>query len=115
MASTQRGSIQPEDARATVLIVDDDAAVLWVMRRTLESEGYRVLAAKSPLEGIHIYEREVASITLIIADVMMPELTGPQMVAKLAERWPELAVLYVSGYADSVQLAEVDRQALRTA
>jgi two-component system cell cycle sensor histidine kinase/response regulator CckA len=110
MASTERGAIKSQPTGATVLIVEDDATVLWVMRRTLESEGYRVLAARSPLEGIHLYEREADSITLLIADIMMPDLTGPEMVAKLNERWPELPVLYVSGYADSVQLAAVGQQ-----
>jgi CheY-like chemotaxis protein len=109
MARADAPSDGPE-ASVTVLVVDDDATVLLAMRRTLESGGYRVLAAQGPSEGMALFEREAESIRLLIADVMMPDLTGPEMVARLATRWPRFPVLYVSGYADPTQLATVGEQ-----
>jgi CheY-like chemotaxis protein len=68
------------------MVVEDDAPVRRIIARALEFDGFRVLSAAGPLEGLALFEREAESIALVIADVMMPDLTGPEMVARIAER-----------------------------
>jgi two-component system cell cycle sensor histidine kinase/response regulator CckA len=85
----------------TVLIVEDDEALLQVTQRTLKNAGYTILAAGSPAEAIRTSESFRGPIHLMVTDVIMPGLNGPQMAAHLFTLRPEMRVIYVSGYADS--------------
>jgi CheY-like chemotaxis protein len=64
----------------------------------LEELGYRPVACAGGREALDILEREGGGIELVITDIMMPEMTGPELVAAVAARWPSVAILYVTGY-----------------
>jgi two-component system cell cycle sensor histidine kinase/response regulator CckA len=89
-----------ERGSQTILIVEDDAALLQVTRRSLEEAGYAVLAAGSPAEAIHVSESHPGPIHLMVTDVIMPGINGPQLAVHLSPPRPEMKVLYVSGYTD---------------
>jgi PAS domain S-box-containing protein len=83
----------------TILVVEDEPAVLKVIQRALEDCGYRVLAARHPDEALEILRVPGRAIDLVVTDMMMPGMTGRELaIAALAER-PRLGVLYLSGYA----------------
>jgi len=84
----------------TLLLAEDDAAVRRLIRRTLESRGYRVLVAQSGSEALEVAERHAERIALLITDVIMPGLGGADLAAQLCEEDTELRVLFVSGYAE---------------
>ena len=88
----------------TILIVEDDAALLQVTRRSLEEVGYAVLAARAPLEAIQISESHQGPIHLMVTDVIMPGMSGDQLASHLSAMRPEMKVLYVSGYTDNAIL-----------
>jgi len=83
----------------TVLLVEDEDAVRTVAKRMLEREGFRVVHAGSPREAMDIVAHH-DDIALILTDVVMPEMSGPELVAKLWARCPGARVLFMSGYTD---------------
>ena len=96
------GSDTPADA-LSILVVEDDARVLAATVDAVSELGHTAVACGNPLEAEALVEGQLAQgqggFDLILSDVLMPELTGPEMVAQLKQRWPELSVLFVTGYA----------------
>jgi signal transduction histidine kinase/CheY-like chemotaxis protein len=86
----------------TVLLVEDEAAILKLAERMLKKLGYRVIAANSPLEAIAMAQRHPEPIDLLITDVIMPELNGRDLADRLNEFLPGLKVLFMSGYTSDV-------------
>jgi two-component system cell cycle sensor histidine kinase/response regulator CckA len=86
---------------ATILIVDDDPAILALTGAVLRGEGYTVLSAGSGWQAVEVYESAAQPIRLLVADVIMPDLTGPVLAARLRTRQPDLRVLFISGYHDT--------------
>jgi len=84
----------------TIMIVEDDAALLQVTHRSLEEIGYTILVALSPAEAIRTSERHPGPIHLMVTDVIMPGMSGAQLASHLSATRPEMKVLYVSGYTD---------------
>ncbi|MGH7508787.1 MAG: PAS domain S-box protein [Gemmatimonadales bacterium] len=85
-------------AGEVVLIAEDEAMVRSIMARTLRDCGYTVLEAGHGREALDLLETEGHRVSLIVADVVMPDMGGREMAARVAERWPQLPVLFTSGY-----------------
>jgi two-component system cell cycle sensor histidine kinase/response regulator CckA len=81
----------------TVLVVDDEAPIREVERRTLEASGYQVTEACGGAEAIALLSTGVP-LDLLIADLDMPDLTGDEMVRRIRATRPDLKVLYVTGH-----------------
>jgi len=84
----------------TILIVEDDAALLQVIRQSLEEVGYVTLAARGSAEAIYIFENHSGTINLMVTDVIMPGMSGDHLASRLSALRPEMKVLYISGYTD---------------
>ncbi len=89
-----------ESARATILAVDDDRAVLGFLEQSLTAAGYRVITAAGGWEAIQAYEKS-GPVQLLLTDVIMPDLTGPVLAERLRTRQPGLPVVFVSGFHDA--------------
>jgi hypothetical protein len=85
--------------REVVLVVEDEMALRKLVGRTLTRHGYRVLEAGTAPEGLVLAAQSKERIHLVVSDVVMPQMSGPEMVSQLRETVPDLKVLYVSGYA----------------
>jgi two-component system cell cycle sensor histidine kinase/response regulator CckA len=83
----------------TVLLVEDAAALRELTRRLLERLGYSVLVAANADDARQLFDRK-PSIDLLLTDVVMPGVSGPELVKQLVERRPALKVIYMSGYTD---------------
>ncbi len=94
------GSVPTPSLRGseTLLLVEDDAGVRELARRNLSAQGYDVLTAGDGREALRIVEVRQGNIALLVTDVVMPEMSGPELVAAIHGRWPELPVIYMSGY-----------------
>ena len=84
----------------TVLLVEDEPAVRQLARRVLEAHGYRVLEAADGLQALELAKQH-GVIDLLVADVVMPRMNGPELAAAIAAFLPGLRTLYVSGYTAS--------------
>jgi len=84
----------------TLLLVEDDDGVRQFLRRALQRGGYTVLEARNAGEALLIFEQHTGPIGLVVTDVVMPRMTGPQLVARLRALRAELRVVYVSGYSE---------------
>ena len=93
--------LEPERPQApTILIVEDEPALRSLVRTVLAEEDYRVLEASNGRDAISVVERHNEHIDLLLTDVVMPEMSGPELVSHLKSVRPDTKVLYVSGYAD---------------
>jgi len=84
----------------TVLVAEDDEQVRAVIRRVLVRAGYQVLEARSGGDALAVAERYEGHIDLLVSDVVMPEMGGPELGGALRGRRPDLRLLYMSGYTD---------------
>lgn len=85
----------------TVLVVDDDVRILALTGEMLRLAGYRVLKANIASEADLIFERNAAEIDLLLSDVQMPSLSGPELAVRLRQRNPRLPVVFMSGCAEN--------------
>jgi DNA-binding NtrC family response regulator len=94
----------------TVLLVEDEEAVRVVAQRMLERNGYQVVVARDPIEALELPDEVGEQIDVLMTDVVMPHMSGAALAARLLARWPELRVLYVSGYTDGTVMAHGVRE-----
>jgi CheY-like chemotaxis protein len=84
----------------TLLLAEDEQAVRRLARSVLERYGYNVLEAASGAEAIELIKR-TANISLLITDVVMPQMSGKELAANAGTVYPNIRVLYLSGYTDN--------------
>ena len=84
----------------TILVVDDEAAVLSIASAFLARCGYDVLQANSGAEALEICGKRDSVIHLLLTDVTMPNMTGPQLAGRIQSLHPEMCVMFMSGYRD---------------
>ncbi|MFH1742174.1 MAG: PAS domain S-box protein, partial [bacterium] len=92
----------PRRGTETVMIVEDEAALLKIGRRMLEELGYTVLTANTPGEAIRLVEEHSGDIDLLITDVVMPEMNGRELAERLTRLKPGTKCLFMSGYTANV-------------
>ena len=92
---------EPENAqpsgKQTILFVDDDIRLLIPITKCLKKAGFEVIASQSPLEATVIFAKHMSEIDILVTDVQMPGLSGPNLYAKLDGEKPGLPVLFISG------------------
>lgn len=87
---------------ARILLVDDERMVLDYVQLLLEGAGYNVLAADTPQAALQL-SLKAGDIDLLVADVVMPEMSGPELHKNILETRPGLKVLFMSGYPDAAK------------
>ena len=93
-------AIDPARGRETILLVEDEPAVRGLVRETLRLQGYTVLEARHGIEALVTSARYGGAIHLLLTDVVMPQMSGPEVAEKILTVRPEIKVLYMSGYPD---------------
>jgi two-component system cell cycle sensor histidine kinase/response regulator CckA len=100
LPASKRSAVKEEPA-ATILLAEDEPALRKLARLILEEEHYRVIEARNGRDALELAARYRGTIDLLLTDIVMPELSGPDLVAQLASVRPDLSVIYMSGYTDS--------------
>jgi len=83
----------------TVLLVEDNAVIRRVIRQMLADQGYAVIEAEDGRSGLLTANSHKGRLDLVLTDIVMPGLNGPELVSQLKTSHPEISVLYMSGYA----------------
>lgn len=93
------GKLVPRaEAGETILVVEDQPATAQITRILLESWGYKVLEAHCATEAIEVFDRTNGEIDLLLTDVIMPGMSGPQLAGELLKRRGDLRIVFMSGY-----------------
>jgi CheY-like chemotaxis protein len=90
----------PESTKETILLVDDEQSVRSIVLKILRRASYSVLEAENGEAALRVAEAHPGKIDLVITDMYMPGLRGPEVADRLARTRPGLRVLFMSGYAD---------------
>ncbi len=88
--------------KGTILIVDDEPAIVRLVKRMAEKLGYRVLEALSPNAAIRMAREHLGAIDLMISDVIMPEMNGKDLMNYIRTIYPNIGVVFMSGYTSNV-------------
>ena len=84
----------------TVLLVEDDPGVREAARRIFEKSGYNLLVAEDGKSALRIVEEYPNPIHIMVTDVVMPGMSGKELSDRLSPKYPDMKVLYMSGYMD---------------
>lgn len=105
--------------RGTVLIVDDDPAVLILIHSMLTAAGYRVLHARGRADAVRLAWQKHIRIDLVLLDVYLPGVSGTELAEEILSIRPDIRVLWMSGFVDEgfirIQPAAPERDGLLTA
>ncbi len=88
---------------ATILVVEDEPLVRELTTQLLAEAGYRVLEASRAAQALTVFEANAAQIGLVLSDVVLPDMSGPLLIKRLAEQAPGLGAILMSGYAPMAQ------------
>ncbi len=97
-ADTAKVSLDSLSGTETILVVEDEEFVLVLVRRVLMELGYTVLGARNGAEALEIIRKKEGDIRLILTDVVMPRMSGPELALRAAESLPGVTILYMSGH-----------------
>jgi two-component system cell cycle sensor histidine kinase/response regulator CckA len=97
------GILQPSPQ--TILLVDDELSVLTIVDTVLRRSGYHVIAVSDPLQAVPYSQNGDLRIDLLLTDIVMPQMDGPQLAELFGAASPTTKVLYMSGHASAAILA----------
>jgi signal transduction histidine kinase len=92
----------------TILVTEDEEAIRDLIEHVLSEQGYRVITAADGAEALDLVRQNDGEIDLVITDVVMPNLSGPEMVQRLRANRPGTKVIFMSGYAKQGSLAAIE-------
>ena len=95
--------------KATILVVDDEESSLQLLQEALEVAGYRVFTAS---DGVQAWDAlasgRLKDVALLLTDLVMPNMDGMELARKVTHEYPDLPILFMSGYADDIVYANQD-------
>jgi CheY-like chemotaxis protein len=106
MTGTEESAVEPESARGseTILVVEDDEMVRKLACQSLRMYGYQVVEAANAAEALLLGKAYQGPITLMLTDVVMPQMSGIELASRLNQLRPGMRVVYMSGYTDDAFL-----------
>lgn len=93
-----------------ILFVEDEDAVRMFGARALKDKGYEVIEAASGIEALELIKDQKIQVDLIITDVVMPQMDGPQMINEIRKILPDMRVIFISGYAEDSFRKKLDTE-----
>ncbi len=101
-----RGRAIAHAGSETILLVEDEQSVRAVTSEILQSNGYKVIESRDGEEALHDFKRHHGPIDLLLTDVIMPRMKGPELASRLIDTQPRLKVIYMSGYNEEAILGQ---------
>jgi CheY-like chemotaxis protein len=88
-----------------ILVVDDDPMIRVIVSRTLELGGYRVELADCGARAMEALSAHPDAVELVITDLVMPGMSGQELIGAICERWPHIRIMWISAYTAEVVVA----------
>ena len=101
--------LTPPGGRETVLVVDDEDGLCDITARILRKAGYAVLTANGGLQALAVVGADTTRIDLLLTDVRMPGMTGPELATRLLTIRPDTRIMFMSGYSDAFRPGDTDQ------
>jgi len=101
-SSDQTLRFEADDYHPTVLLVEDEEAVRNLITEILNGVGFKVVASPGGRQALEVLQNNSESIGLLLTDVVMPEMSGRELVRKVHQSYPGIPILYMSGYTPEV-------------
>ena len=95
------GDALQDRGSGTILVAEDEPAVLALAARVLRARGYTVLEARNGVDAIRATEEHAGPVDMLLTDVVMPRVGGPELAERLKPTYPDIRVIFMSGYADN--------------
>lgn len=95
--SNEQDGVLPRGQGELLMVVDDDTAILDIMKKTLEFFGYRVIVAQDGARAVGLYALNRAEVAVVLTDMMMPVMDGPALIAALRHIDPKVRIIAASG------------------
>jgi CheY-like chemotaxis protein len=99
-------SVLPRGNGETILVIDDEASILTITSQTLQAFGYRVLTAMDGADGVAVYAEHKNKIAVVITDMMMPIMEGPNVIRAMIRINPAVKIIAASGLNANGSLAK---------
>ncbi len=96
----EKAPIKVRETSLTILLVEDEERLQRSIKQILERAGYAVLPASQAVEALRIFEEHDGQIDLVLTDVGLPRIRGPELVVRLRSQRPDIAVIYMSGFGE---------------
>lgn len=85
-----------------ILVVDDDPAICRLVAEAVTAPGFHVYTAKDGVEALRLVDDPSTTIDLLLVDVVMPRLNGPELVRVVSSHYPEIKIIFMSGYQNDI-------------
>jgi PAS domain S-box-containing protein len=95
------GDALQDRGSGTILVAEDEPAVLALAARVLRARGYNVLEARDGVDAIRATEEHPGTVDVLLTDVVMPRVGGPELAERLKPTYPDIRIIYMSGYTDN--------------
>jgi two-component system cell cycle sensor histidine kinase/response regulator CckA len=93
----------------TILVVEDAEAIRTMVCAMLAQQGYRCLEAADGVDALRLLNETMAPVDLVLTDIIMPKMTGPELGRHLVQLKPNLPIVFMSGYSDDPIVTELQR------
>jgi two-component system cell cycle sensor histidine kinase/response regulator CckA len=90
-----------------IMLVDDEPSIRAAIRKYMELSGFRISAFGDGHQAVRFFQEQSRSIELVLLDLIMPDISGPQVFHELKQTDPEVKVIFISGYNDSQTVREL--------
>ena len=116
-AVPESGVVAQREARLaghapTVLLIEDDPAVLRIIAKLLRSHGYHVLTGQAGSESLRVVEQHAADIDVVIVDIVLPDMTGMQVAALITAKHPATPIIFATGVGNVGELKGIEEKRL---
>jgi two-component system, cell cycle sensor histidine kinase and response regulator CckA len=108
-----RETTASSNGAATVLLVEDEQRMLYVLEKTLLKHGYKVLQATDGDMAVDIYQRHKETIDVVMLDLGLPKMAGLDVLLKIRQEKPDAKVVIASGYLEPDLSSEIDRAGVK--
>ena len=95
----------------TILVVEDVECIRRMVCAMLAQSGYHCLEAGDGVEALDVLESDAGSVSLVLTDMIMPRMTGTELAEAVLRSWPEIRIMFMSGYSDDPIVRSLEQSA----